>query len=224
MVATQEAGGRAARTHGHSTAGVILRMIEDGEVDEYLKCIVDSIKERKFALELSGGIPGQKTAEAIDQSMTGSATFDPTPTANAAPAAPSTKGVGKPRFYARQARPEADMIPFSGTINPLTKDEQQSRQDGSMITLNGFTYCKSDLVGKCVQAGSYAGVHDLRLKIIGVGPKALKVLIVNEPNDGDLWNGKPIKDRWLANEPIFAPHVLIDMWLNRPSNNINDYI
>lgn len=202
---------RVAGSHGQSTAGFIVKMINESEVDEYLKAIFDAVKERKFELELSGGLPGQKVIpqESIDVSN-----VEAVPVALPVPPVPPTKGKatkGNGRFYAHKARPPIDMKVDTGSVMPLR--DMNGIEPNATFSYGGLVYSKRDVVDKCYN-GMFDG-HSLRFQVTGVGPKAVKVLLVDEPPSHIQHNGKSLHTAWQNNEPVFVGHGALAPWLNR---------
>lgn len=208
---TQEETGRVAGSHGQSTAGFIIKMIRESEVDEYLKAILDTLKDRKLELESNGGLPGQKRVpeDSINVQAVAVAPLPPQPPSNT----PKGKRVfrGKGTYYAPKQRPSIDMVSFKGTISPLK--DISGVDVSSTFTYNGFVYSKQDVLGHCFD-GNFEG-HTLRYEVVGVGPKAVKILMVDEPPANITHNGKSLHAAWQSNEPVFIGHAALVTWLGR---------
>lgn len=208
-------------TRGQSTAGFIIKMIVDSEVDEYLKAIFDAVKERKFELELSGGLPGQKqvSMEAVDVSKVEhdpivSVTVPPptsTPTASKGTRVVSKSGA---KYYAQhKPRPSADMKVFGGAISPVRIALGTNVDPNSMFGYEGYMYTKKDVIGECF-TGDFDGVT-LKYQVVGVGPKAVKILLIDEPPTHIVHNKKSLHTAWQSNEPVFIGHGALAPWLRR---------
>lgn len=209
----QEAADRVAGSHGQSTAGFIIKMIRDAEVDEYLKSIFDAVKERKSELESLGGLPNQKQ---VSESLIDITQVDQPAVPYQAPlVAPKPKRVkgsgGNSRFYAHKPRPPQDMTVFNGLVAPLR--DASGIDPNAMFGYTGFMYSKQDVVGQCFTADF--GGQVLRFQVIGVGPKAVKILLVDEPQPHIQHNGKSLFAAWQSNEPVFIGHAALAPWLGR---------
>lgn len=205
----QEGTDRVAGSHGQSTAGFIIKMIREAEVDEYLKAIFDAVKDRKSELEYIGGLPGQKTVSQASIDITQDQQYS-APQHPATNSKPRVSKGGK-RFYAHKPRPAADMQVFSGTVQPLR--DASGIDPNAMFGYGGLMYQKSDVVGHCFRS-EFEG-HSLRFQVIGVGPKAVKILLVDEPPTHIQHNGKSLHAAWQSNEPIFIGHAALAPWLHR---------
>jgi len=202
-----------ASTHGQLTAGFIIKMIRESEVDEYLKAIFDAVKEHKLELELSKGLPAQKLIpqESIDDSKVEAIAI-----AISAPPITQNKiravsGTGTTRHYAHKPRPPADIKIFSGYISPIKGAPGSSVDPNTVFGHDGYIYKKKDVIGECF-AGNFEGVI-LKYQVIGVGPKAVKILLVDEPPSHIIHNKKSLYTAWQNNEPIFIGHSALALWL-----------
>lgn len=209
---------RVANSHGQSTAGFIIKMIRDAEVDEYLKAIFDAVKERKSDLENIGDLPGQKQVpeSSIDVAKI-KPDVNPTPppapnlTANAGARYYGQKGKGPKRVYPKPARPAPDMVPMAGRVSPLKS--MDGIEPSQIFGYGGLMYSKKDLVGACL-TGQFEG-YDIRFQVIGIGPKAVKVLLIDEPPAHIQHNKKSLHGAWANNEPIFIGHAALAPWLDK---------
>lgn len=209
-----DAAGRTSSEYGQPTAGFIIRMIRDAEVDEYLKAIFDSVKERKSQLEADGGLPGQKPVpqESIDTSKVQPDSSPPPPPINTANGgARHYRAKGGNRIYKAPERPDPNMQVFTGVAQPLR--DMSGIDQSACFGYKGLLYSKKDLIGQCINA-QFEGVT-LRIKVIGIGPKAVKVLMVDEPPSHLQHNKKSLRDAWSDNKPVFVSHDALAPWLGR---------
>jgi hypothetical protein len=198
-------GGSLASTSTHPAASaiVIKLMIEEGRLDEYLKSIFESVKDRKSKLSSSGGITAQCDPFTVD--LTDAVVVNNAPLPVAAPAAARTKTSGswkaKPVVF---QRPSPDTPVFQGRIYSITDGEASSHDAKDIVVIQGKAYLKSDIVGKYFHH-SVSNGNSVRAKIIGIGPKMIKFLFVDEPDQvitaKENWHAS-----WLSNTPMFLPH------------------
>lgn len=206
----------------------ILYQIDSGLVDQALRVVFDAIVDRKKLLDAAGNLPQQITRKDVDSAPMEWGPLGQVLTADSnedtglywkAPE-PQKMPTAKPVRRARkqEPRPDPNIAPFKGWINPLTTEQQRSTDSSKMVQLNGLTYNKDDIIGKYVHL-DFPNHPGLTFKITGVGPKTLKALVVHEPNPGDRLQGKDVWKAWNTNTPMFLPHRAIAQWLNDPATN-----
>jgi hypothetical protein len=205
--------------HRQATAGFVIKIIQDSEVDEYLKAIVDAVKDRKSELENVGVLPMQKKVE--KESIEA---FSVTPKINVPipqqPPVVNTANGGAPRYYgkkggsrinAHKSRPASDLQVFAGIVPPLR--DLAGLDSNAVFGFTGLMYAKRDVINQCFKA-EFEG-HSLRFQVIGVGPKAVKILMVDEPPIHIQHNKKSLHAAWQNNEPVFIGHAALAPWLGR---------
>lgn len=201
------------------TASNIAEYISSGDMDEYLRGLYNAVVARKKFLDGNKSLPEQRD---IPPLATGFApTLSNTPPLATAPTTVATQKPSKRglKFQPHSVRPDPNEPVWHGRVSPLTIDQVDSKPATSVVYLGGLAYDKSEIIGKIIQAGptiTGSGSVDLRLKVIGIGPKACKVLIVNEPNRGDQFQGNNLHALWELNQPLFVPHTVITAHITRP--------
>jgi len=213
------------------TVAEIIYSIDSGAIDTALRVVFDAVVDRKKILQAEDNLPPQITRQEVEAGMTwaspqqdqvlaasnGQTSWQgnsPIPAATLTidtPAAP--KQVRRKR--APEQRPDPNVQPFNGTIQPMTRQQQQGADANVMIPLYGYVYLKSDIIGRYVHI-DFPGHPGLTFKITGVGPKTLKALVVHEPTPGTRLQGKDVWKAWNTNTPMFLPHSAISTWLGRP--------
>jgi hypothetical protein len=217
-------------------AATVAAQILTGDHDQFLKSLFDIIVGRKDAL--GGALPPQQRIDqgSISEAMeriVGSALADwerELLQADAAPppalhTAPKPKAVRKvrgqqPRHYRRPAlpppmpnRPDIGMAAQpANSIQPYVNYKGAANPDDYLL-LDSNLYARADVIGICVQVGSLFGLQDLRVKVVGVGPKAVKALVVNQPPVGTMHgNGTrkvDLSQAWATNTPVYFQHSIL---------------
>lgn len=224
MAALRGKGDGAGDTAPSLIAMSIALKVSDGALDEYLRVLYTSVVERKKLLEASGTLPDQQSLSIKEFGSLGLEelsqvhnALSESPVALAA-AQPTSTSPRKPRpIITKVPRPDPSTAPFEGKISPITTQEKDSLGEEKVIGINGLVYRRSDFLDKCVQVGPMLGVDDLRLKIIGIGQKAVKVVIVNEPPHGLVYQKRNLHEVWSSNDFMFTMHDIVVPWLVRPS-------
>ena len=195
-----------------NTAAWIIQSVNDGDVDPYLRAIVEAIKDRRGWLMQDGGaLPKQLTVTADDAGpgvhLVGVAGDQPPVTTT--PPKVKAKVVNTSPAFHKDHRPDPKIHTYKGRFTPT---------QGAMnpVTLLGVTYEKADLMGKCIVLG-LAG-YDTRVQIVGVGPKMVKVLVVDEPPRGTYHGKKELHSLWEANMPLFLAHSVLSPYLSSSIN------
>ena len=206
-------GGSLASTSTHPAASaiVIKLMIEEGRLDEYLKSIFDSVKDRKSKLSSSGAPIVQCDPYAFDFAYVSPAPATPVPaTASTATTRPKPSGTWKAKPIVLQ-RPSLDTPVFQGQVYAIPDGQAASHEAKDIAVIFGKAYLKSDIVGKYFFHSVNNG-NSVRAKVVGIGPKMIKFLLVDEPDalvstGKDNWHAC-----WVSNTPMFLPHSAIQQW------------
>lgn len=206
-----------------------------GQADEFLKALFDAIVDRKKVL--GDALPAQQRItryptepaladwerELLEAGMAQSsvqtppkATPRPSTSRSAAVTATATAAVKTSPRRKRSSpevlkdRPDPNLQATGAhTIHPVKGAVDPDKH----LLLDGFVYSRSDVIGSVVQVGSMYGLPDLRVKVIGVGPKAVKAAIVNQPPPGVLHGTGSRKvdlcAAWLSNTPVYFQHSIL---------------
>jgi hypothetical protein len=206
-------GGSLASTSTHPAASaiVIKLMIEEGRLDEYLKSIFDSVKDRKSKLSSSGTPTVQCDPYTFDFGSISTAPATPIPAA--APTVttrPKPAGTWKAKQIVLQ-RPSLDTPVFQGQVYAIPDGQAASHEAKDIAVIFGKAYLKSDIVGKYFFHSVNNG-NGVRAKVVGIGPKMIKFLLADEPDafastGKDNWHAC-----WVSNTPMFLPHSAIQQW------------
>ena len=220
--------------YGSEEYAILLQsMIVNGRIDPYLRHIYNAVIERKKELEATQSLPVQKSMPRMAQDrqadalapweleLLGAGVAAPsaasTATAVMSPPASAPAISRKPRRYTRKTRevltdrPDSTMAQTAlHSIHPVKTSPVDPDKH---LLLDGNFYERSDVIGSCLQVGSMYGLPDLRVKVIGVGPKAVKAVIVNAPPSGIMHgNGSrkiDLYDSWLNNNPVYFQHSIL---------------
>lgn len=187
----------AGQEPSKNTAAWVLKQIADGSIDPYLRAVVETIKERRSALGAEG-LPEQQTVTVAD--------WQPHPTDQ--PKAVKFTGASKPGFFHKDHRPDPSLKPTT------QRWSQCSPNDPNAIVLPGIgTYDRHQIVGQCILTN--LGGSMVAVQVVGLGPKTVKVLLVQEPPRGTYHGKKELHTIWDSNTPIFLAHSILTPYLNK---------
>ena len=129
----------------------------------------------------------------------------------AMPAAQTTVATTVRRKRPPLARPDAS-VPANMSTVPLCP--RSSCNEDHLFIGNGV-YDRSKIVGRHILINSHFGMaNDVRAKVVGVGPKAVKLLLVDEVPPGTInKEGRRSVDlyvAWQNNDPFYMPHSILN--------------
>jgi hypothetical protein len=81
------------------------------------------------------------------------------------------------------------------------------------FTYGSRVYRRSDIMHKTMEG--VIGEKVVSYTVVGIGPKALKVILDSEPDKRTILNKKNIYEAWKTRSPIFVSHNLIEPYLDR---------
>lgn len=191
----------------HDTAAWVVRAIGDGNVDCYLRAIVDAVKARKEVLGES--LPDQNPLVTATHVTVAD---DDLKTLLSNPPIKAKVGTARPAFTAhpKDPRPDPKTPVFTGVFMPTD-------HPAIPIDLLGYTYDKTQIVGKVVNLNLGAQAH-VPVQIVGIGPKSVKVLLVIPPDRNAYHGKKKLYSLWDKNMPLFLDHNVLTPYLGRPIN------
>ena len=194
-------------------AAHVKRNIEEGFYDEFLRGLYDAIVARKREVESSGSIPPQREiGEPIAMA-----------TSVAAPVAPPSMPAAQTTVSATPYRKKRPPLPRPDASVPANMTKVPfcvSSCSNDHVFINDGVYDRWHIVNRHILINQHFGISkDVRAKVVGVGPKAVKLLLVDEVPPGTInKEGRRSVDlyvAWQNNDPFYMPHSVLNDILER---------
>lgn len=180
----------------------IIAAIDGGDVDVYLRSIVESVKARRGFLIETKSLPSQLAVPDVATETEGRLVTKNKTKKGSASVLHSTPIRSSAIHFQQNQRPDPAMVPVAfKTFGTVQVDHPHA------IQIGGRTYDKTAILGRCITV-MLCG-HDTPVQVVGIGPKKVKVLLVREPGRG-LYHGKSeLHTLWEKNAPIFVEHAVL---------------
>ena len=206
----------------------VVKAIDKGECDAYLKFIFDRIVERKKVMgaklptqfdeadfnlldsRVNELLRGEREATGVDPKSFTELIVE-APVAQKPPRKPRTTattqyhGASKPL-----SKPDPNVPPFAGKVPSFTS----AHGEELMVTIDNRMFKKSDLMGGYfdIIAGTAPYDTHLTIQVVGVGTKAVKALLARPVTHTALHhtiNGKTLEYLYTNNDPFYLPHSVL---------------
>lgn len=199
--------------HQDNLARLAETNIACGDFDIYLKSLYEAITGRKS--ELGSALPTQEQIPKDELPLNyGTAVVE-----NDAPVSVAAPVSRSPRPYRRQKLTPPDPNTVQEFTGHFVAVHDSDHKATNTVTINSKTYVKSDFLGKVIDISKWLYVPSIsvRAQIIGVGPKAVKMILVDSVPSGTIHQEGRRKidlfNAWKNVEPFYTSHEVLEPFL-----------